>query len=480
MTTDGFGGYFLLFNDTRSGTTVDVYGIHMLGAGGLAPGWSYTGNLILANAYSLTGVADGVGGVLIDCWSATGNYRYMQHIDGTGAVWPGWPSAGRLSTVGTYLGTAVEDGAQGAIITICNYTNGFYALYAQRVERFSQLGEPGPAITGVKDVRNDQGGSIKVSWNASSLDVPPGFTIGGYDLWRSIPAAAAARALSSGARAVTPDAVPGPRDAGVRLIIPPSGATATAWEYVGREPAGANPAYSYLVPTMADSIAGSNPYTLVKVRALPVFGAYFWESAPDSGYSVDNLPPAIPAPFAGTYAAGSASLHWSPSTAPDFARFRLYRGTSAAFVPSAGNLVAAQPDTGFVDVAGSPFYYKLAAEDAHGNLSSFATLLPSGTADVGGAVLPRVVFLAPVSPNPAREGAMLRFGLPSAARAELALFDAAGRRVRSLASGDLAAGEHAIRWDGLGDAGTPVASGLLFLRLETGDRTLVQRMVVVR
>jgi hypothetical protein len=479
---DGSGGVFAVWLDARSGgSSSDLYASHVQSTAGIAPGWVVNGNLVapgVSSGYAFA-LSDGLGGVLLS-WVAGGSIT-MQHLDGSGALWPLWPGTGRLAGPGGGAHSITSDGAQGALLTIDYQWNGSsFGVHAQRVERFSQIGDPGPAITGVKDVKNDQGGNLKVSWNASSLDLPPSFTVNAYDVWRSVPAAAAASAIRAGAKAVAADAVPGAGDPGRRLIALPTATSGYAWEYVGRQAASTSASYSYIVPTLADSIAGSNPFTVVRVRALPAYGSSYWESAPDSGYSVDNLPPAIPAPFAGTYAAGSASLHWSPSTAPDFARFRLHRGTSASFVPSAGNLVSAQPDTGFVDAAGSLFYYKLAAEDAHGNLSGFATLLPSGTADVGGAVLPRAVFLAPVSPNPARSGATLRFGLPSAARAELSLFDAAGRRVRSLASGDLAAGEHAIRWDGLGEAGAPVVSGLLFVRLETGGRTLVQRMVVVR
>jgi flagellar hook assembly protein FlgD len=51
-------------------------------------------------------------------------------------------------------------------------------------------------------------------------------------------------------------------------------------------------------------------------------------------------------------------------------------------------------------------------------------------------------------------------------RAEL--FDATGRRVRTLWNGELAAGTHRIRWNGRGADGRPVAAGRYWARAVAG------------
>jgi glycosidase len=92
----------------------------------------------------------------------------------------------------------------------------------------------------------------------------------------------------------------------------------------------------------------------------------------------------------------------------------------------------------------------------------------------------RLSLAAPV-PNPTVRGALLRFELPRAARAALALYDVSGRRVRALRSAELAAGPHLVTWDGRDDAGARVAAGLYFAALDVaGERRLTQRLVVVR
>lgn len=88
--------------------------------------------------------------------------------------------------------------------------------------------------------------------------------------------------------------------------------------------------------------------------------------------------------------------------------------------------------------------------------------------------------LAPARPNPVAGATRFAFALPTAARARLALFDAAGRRVRTLLDADLPAGSHDARWDARDDAGAPVHAGLYWARLESEGRVAVRRVVVAR
>jgi len=85
-----------------------------------------------------------------------------------------------------------------------------------------------------------------------------------------------------------------------------------------------------------------------------------------------------------------------------------------------------------------------------------------------------------VEPNPARGGCVLRFSLAEAGPGVLAVYDAGGRRVRTLESGPLARGVHAPRWDGRDDAGRPVPGGLYFARLRLGQGVQTRRVALVR
>lgn len=71
----------------------------------------------------------------------------------------------------------------------------------------------------------------------------------------------------------------------------------------------------------------------------------------------------------------------------------------------------------------------------------------------------------------------LRFALPHPTLADVHVVDVAGNRVRTLACGELLAGEHEIGWDGSDETGSRCATGRYVLRLETGDRLLTSRVV---
>jgi FG-GAP-like repeat/FlgD Ig-like domain len=332
---------------------------------------------------------------------------------------------------------------------------------------------PGPpTLVSVRDVTHDQGGKVFLRWTRSAFDTAGGIT--GYRVWRRIPpgAEAAARAMRAGSgNTVVMRAAPS-RD----------GVKSTAidyWEALVTLPAEGLAGYGYTAPTTQDSLPDGNPYTAFFITALTSNSAVFYESNVDSGYSVDNLAPAPPTPFTATYAAGSTQLHWGRNTEPDLAGYRLYRGNSSSFVPNPASLVVAEADTGYSDVGGAGNFYKLSAVDIHGNESSPVLLTPDETTDAPGASISRVMWLGPMTPNPARAGSQLSFALPQAAQVELSIYDSQGRLVRQLLKGSFEPGNHSVRWDGLDRSGRPVEGGMYFTRMIADGRALNGRFVVL-
>lgn len=70
-----------------------------------------------------------------------------------------------------------------------------------------------------------------------------------------------------------------------------------------------------------------------------------------------------------------------------------------------------------------------------------------------------------VRPNPGREESRVRWAQPREGRVRIAVFDAAGRRVRQLLDEVRDAGDHEVAWDGRTAAGTRAAAGVYFVRL---------------
>ncbi len=93
---------------------------------------------------------------------------------------------------------------------------------------------------------------------------------------------------------------------------------------------------------------------------------------------------------------------------------------------------------------------------------------PRLTGAPGDGIAGRLALLA-ARPNPFGATTSLAFDLPSAGRAQLVVFDVAGRRVKGLVDGEMPAGRHAVSWDATDDAGRKVAPGVYFYRLTTPD-----------
>lgn len=88
--------------------------------------------------------------------------------------------------------------------------------------------------------------------------------------------------------------------------------------------------------------------------------------------------------------------------------------------------------------------------------------------------------LAQNAPNPFRPRTVIAFEMPRADLAELTVFDVAGRPVRQLHRGELAAGPHRVEWDGRDEQGQPLAEGLYFYTLTTAQGRWVKRMTLLR
>ncbi len=99
---------------------------------------------------------------------------------------------------------------------------------------------------------------------------------------------------------------------------------------------------------------------------------------------------------------------------------------------------------------------------------------------VSGEETPGRLRLAPNRPNPFNPRTVIPFSLPREDRVELAVYDVAGRLVRTLVSESLIAGEHEAIWRGLDESGRAVASGSYYARLRTSHGVEVRAVTLVR
>lgn len=87
--------------------------------------------------------------------------------------------------------------------------------------------------------------------------------------------------------------------------------------------------------------------------------------------------------------------------------------------------------------------------------------------------------LSPPRPNPSRGEARLTLEMASRGRAEVAVFDAGGRHVRTLHAGELDPGPHTLAWDGRDERGGRAVAGVYFVRARVARDEVTRRVVRV-
>lgn len=107
---------------------------------------------------------------------------------------------------------------------------------------------------------------------------------------------------------------------------------------------------------------------------------------------------------------------------------------------------------------------------------------PGGTADASDdtpTIAPGAVLaLAPAFPNPARSATRLAFQLEHTGPVHAGVFDAQGRRVRTLLDGEARTpGRHWLHWDGADDAGARTRAGVYFVRVEAGGTVRTRSLI---
>jgi len=78
-------------------------------------------------------------------------------------------------------------------------------------------------------------------------------------------------------------------------------------------------------------------------------------------------------------------------------------------------------------------------------------------------------------PNPFNNTVSIPFSLARSGSVDLAVYNVAGQRVRTLIQGPMVAGEHRVRWEGMDDGGRRTATGIYFYRLKVAERVEVRK-----
>jgi hypothetical protein len=486
---DGAGGVIATWQDYRGGNW-DIHAQRMNASG--AAVWAANG-IVLCSASGIQQnpqiISDGAGGTFVtweDLRTGTADI-YAQRVNASGAVqWTADGLALCAATGSQQVPQIASDGAGGAIVTWYDYRAGYNSdIYAQSIDVRGRTGFLAPSIYSVRDVPGDQGGKVYLSWYGARSDVFMDGQMSYYSIWRAINPVKAALALESGASSLD-DLSKLDLSSGKPVIrIEQAAGRTFFWELIQTVSASYMPGYGKPVVTLFDSTAVSKEYHFFQVIAHTNTPTVFWKSEPDSGRSVDNLPPGTPVALAGqqSFTPVGLKLTWDRNTDADLGAYHVYRGLTGSFVPGPSNLVASPNDTTLLDGGwrwSSGYYYKVSAIDIHGNESGFALLTPDGVTGTDTPKAPEASYLAQNYPNPFNPTTRITFGLSAPGHVSLKIYDAAGRLVRALVSNERQAARYVETWDGLDSSGRAVASGIYFYRLDSGAFTETKKMALTR
>ncbi len=157
--------------------------------------------------------------------------------------------------------------------------------------------------------------------------------------------------------------------------------------------------------------------------------------------------------------------------------FKIYRGDGSGGngrVVNSGGLIPPNADR-FVDAstqAGETYQYRLAVvlDDGSEILSIPQTV----------TIRDIELTLEPNYPNPFNPTTTITFVLSSNGPVNVSVYTADGKLVQTIVDGPMSAGQKSFAWDGKDMNGIPVSSGVYFCRLKTGNRTLTQKMTLIK
>ncbi len=176
---------------------------------------------------------------------------------------------------------------------------------------------------------------------------------------------------------------------------------------------------------------------------------------------------------------GANQTVWLLVYAPSFTVGGLWQTAMLAQTNAAGRALVPIPAVaGFYGVAvvrhafegTAPFTYTLQL------LNGLVTDVPT-TPDLP---LPAVTRIEGAYPNPFNPQTKVQLALRTAGAASVRVYDVQGRLVRTLLEAELPAGRREVTWDGSGDDGRPVPSGVYFVRLKHPDGEDQRRVSLVK
>lgn len=105
---------------------------------------------------------------------------------------------------------------------------------------------------------------------------------------------------------------------------------------------------------------------------------------------------------------------------------------------------------------------------------------PTAVDDEPETLLPDQYRLEQNYPNPFNSQTIIELTLPQASSVSIVIYNILGQEVCRLYNGFMSSGTHRLVWNSILDNGYPAPSGLYFYRLDTSNRNLIKKMLLLK
>ena len=159
--------------------------------------------------------------------------------------------------------------------------------------------------------------------------------------------------------------------------------------------------------------------------------------------------------------------------------YNWFHASSLTGLPRPGPPWSQDTVTVQLPITPQPIFIAMRTQDAVGNWSGISNNAIASTTLDATSALPAADGVESVGPIPALHALHVRLALARRGSCDVAIFDALGRRVRALASGEHDAGLADLTWDLHDDRGARVEPWLYLVRARFSDLERTMRAIFV-
>ena len=175
----------------------------------------------------------------------------------------------------------------------------------------------------------------------------------------------------------------------------------------------------------------------------------------------------------------SVTLDWNENSEPDIAGYNVYRSDTEGgpYTKLNSNLITG---TSYNYISDNENNYYCITAKIYGDAESRLSTEVFGQTGVNDELIEPIISLSNY-PNPFNPTTTISFSVTQTSPfVNLKIFNLKGQKVKQLVNETLPTGQHSIVWNGTDDNDQPVSSGIYFYKIQSGDFSATEKMILMK